>query len=192
MGNNPEQSYNHGHNHVGTRMAYQKNDAQMTGVGRDSGFGEGGRPQSLSVSAFVSVWTQSTAWPRSSSCPLWNLLEILSPHMLDPSLAMEAGSCSLSDIHSFLPRIRSMLGTADALSLLFLQVFLINAQCHSPHSTAENAGPERAMCELKLHSTQALVPLDGGLDLRDHLEALGSGRCPGPFMPSVVLVQPCA
>lgn len=70
-----------------------------------------------------------------------------------------------------------MLGTTEALCLLFPGVTLRNAHCRSPHLTAENAGPERVTHQLKLQgSTWALVPLDLGPDLRKRLEALGSGH----------------
>lgn len=60
-----------------------------------------------------------------------------------------------------------MLGTTEALCLLFPGVTLRNAHCRSPHLTAENAGPERVTHQLKLQgSTWALVPLDLGPDLR--------------------------
>lgn len=60
------------------------------------------------------------------------------------------------------------------------------------HLIGESAGPTGLMCQLKLHSTQALVPLAASRDWRKHLEGSRRGRHLGPFLPSAVLAQPCA
>lgn len=111
----------------------------------------------------------------STSCPLWKLLEIRLLHRLDPWLQRLDCAAFLISTASY-PTLDSMLGTTDALSLLFIQATLRNAYSHSPHLTAGNTGPERVTYQLKLHCTQALVPRGVGLDLRKHLEALGSGH----------------
>lgn len=71
----------------------------MTGVGRDSGFGDGGRPVVKLECFFWSMRTQPTAWHRKVKLPFVEPSGNPFPTYVG-SLAMEKDLWSLSDIHS--------------------------------------------------------------------------------------------
>lgn len=78
---------------MGTQMRYQEDDAQITGIGKDSGFEDGGRPQWLRVSAFLFMWTQPTVWQRKFKLSFVELSGNPFPTNVG-SLTMEAELCS--------------------------------------------------------------------------------------------------
>lgn len=117
----------------------------MTDVGRDSGFGDGGRPVVKLECFFWSMRTQPTAWYRKVKLPFVEPSGNPSPTYVG-SLATGKGLWSLSDIHS--SSLCITLHAGDYRDPVPAIPRSNSEKCSLPVSPSD-AGPERVTHQLK-------------------------------------------